>query len=202
MTKKFLVTMGAAVAAVLLPMAAMGQAASTASSSTAKTASEDYKYEAYVGVAYTSLNQVNQSRYGLWGGQASVTRYLSNHVGLMGEGAYYKYAMQSGNPGDPSVSTVLFGPTFHVPVVDKWEGFVNLLVGAEHSGGEQQTPKVSFAGGFGGGLDYQIRKRWTLRAQGERIGSSFSLPNNVNGANYSPHTHWNARASFGVVYAF
>lgn len=201
MKKKFLVSLLAAVAAAFTPLAAFSQAA-PAGSSAAEQTEPNYKYEVFAGYAYTSLNQVNQSRYGLQGVDLSTTRNLGEHFGILAEGGYYKYATGNGNPGDPSVSTVLFGPTFHADLYGKVSAFVNLLLGGEHSGGEEQTPKVSLAGGFGGGLNYKLSPHLSLRAQGERIGDSFSLNGNTKGMDYSQHTHWNARAAFGVVYHF
>jgi hypothetical protein len=82
------------------------------------------------------------------------------------------------------------------------DGFVHVLLGGEHTGGESMTPNVAFAGGFGGGLVYNLSKHLALRASGDRIASSFSLRNNSPALGYSPHEHWNARGEFGVVYRF
>jgi len=188
------------VPAAFMPLAATGQAKPAAD-----RPERSYKYEAYAGYAYTSLNQVNQSRYGLQGVNLSLTRNLGKYFGVMGEGAYYKYATSSAtlsNPGDPSVSTVEFGPTVHANLYGNLSCFLNAMVGGEHTGGETVTPKISFAGGFGGGLDYKLRSRISLRASGERTGDSVSLTGNTTGMAYSPHLHWNARATVGVVYHF
>ena len=64
------------------------------------------------------------------------------------------------------------------------------------------TPNISFAGGFGGGLVYNMSQHWALRASGDRVGASFSLSNNTQQLAYSPHLHWNARGEIGVVYRF
>jgi hypothetical protein len=198
--KKLLLSILAMVPAALMPLAASGQA-----SPVADRPEPSYKYEAYAGYAYTSLNQVNQSRYGLEGFNLSLTRNWGKYFGVLGEGSYYKWASSSttpGNPGNPSVSAVLFGPTLHAPLYGNLSIILDVLLGGEHTGGENMTPKVSFASGFGGGLDYKLNSRFSARVCGERIGDSFSLTGNTSGLNYSPHTHWNARATVGVVYHF
>jgi hypothetical protein len=203
------------VPAALMPMAATAQATSATD-----RPEPSYKYEAYAGYAYTSLNQVNQSRYGLQGFNLSLTRNWGKYFGVKGEGSYFQWATTTGtpatpasgntpfnpgtlgNPGNPNVSAVLFGPVVHADLFGRVSGFVDVLLGGEHTGGETITPKVSFAGGFGCGLDYKLKSRISLRAAGERIGDSFSLTGNTPGLSYSPHLHWNARATVGVVYRF
>jgi len=200
--RKFLLSMLAAIPAVLLPLSAACQVAPAAEPS--------YKYSAFAGYGYTSLNQVNQSRYGLMGVQLGVTRELGKYVGVLGEGSTYSFdnhastssSTGNNNPGDPSVDTVLFGPVFHGPIYGRVDGFVDILLGGEHTGGENMTPKVSFAGGFGGGLTYKLNKRFSLRAVGERVESSFSLTDNTSELGDSSHKHWNARGGFGVAYRF
>jgi len=200
--RKLLLSILAMVPAALLPLALAGQAAPAADTNAADRPEATYKYAVYAGYAYTSLNQVNQSRYGLQGFTLSATRDWAKYFGTTAEGSYYKYATNTGNPGTPSVDTVLFGPVVHADLFGKYSLFVDLLAGGEHTGGEGMTPKVSFAAGFGGGLEYKLRPRFSLRAGGERIASSFSLSNNTSGLAYSPHMMWNARATVGLVYRF
>ena len=109
MIRKSSVLMMAALVAALLPMAAMSQVDSP-TSPTAEKVEPTYKWEAAAGYGYTSLNQVNESQSGLQGVEASITRDFSKHFGVIADGAYYKYAIKSGNPGTPSVEAVLFGP--------------------------------------------------------------------------------------------
>jgi hypothetical protein len=204
---KVLLSILAAVFAAFLPLAAAAQAAAPA-----ERPEPSYKYSAYVGYGYTSLAQVNGSRYGLQGVDADVERNFGKYFALAVDGGYYKYALNtggatnSGNPGTPSVTSVLAGPVLHAPLGGHVEVFVNVLLGAEHTAGEAMSPSTSFAGGYGGGLGYKLSKHMTLRASGERIGASFSLINNVlpsgQTQGYSSHETWNARASFGVAYRF
>jgi hypothetical protein len=200
---KFLLLILAIFPAALMPLAAAGQVAPERPPALQGVAT--YKYEVFAGFAYTSLNQVNQSRYGLMGGKFGVTRDWGRHFGITALGSYYKPPTGSangGNPGDPSVISAVAGPEFRANLYGNFDGFVHGLLGVEHTGGEHMTPNISFAGGFGGGLIYNMSQHWALRASGDRIGSSFSLSNNTPTLAYSPHLHWNARGEFGVVYRF
>jgi len=200
---KFLFLTLAAIAAALMPPAASSQLAKERTPS--QGGAPAYKYEVFAGAAYTSLNQVNLSRYGLIGGRVGVTRDFGKHFGLTALGAYYKPPTgkaNGGNPGDPSVVSALAGPEFRANLYGNFDGFVHGLLGIEHTGGEHQTPNISFAGGFGGGITYNMSQHWALRASGDRVGSAFSLINNSPQLNYSPHLHWNARGEFGVIFRF
>jgi hypothetical protein len=164
-----------------------------------------YKYTVYGGFAYTSLNQVNESRYGLIGGKGSLTRNWGKYFGLTGAIDYFKPPLSSsspGNPGDPSVYTFMVAPEIHANLYENLSGLFFGEVGGEHTGGEGMTPSISFAGGFGGGLEYALGPRFGIRAEGDRVAGSFSLSNNTPQLAYSTHRTWNARASIGVVYHF
>ena len=202
MNRTLLLSILAVIPAALLPLAAASQVAPARGSRSASEGESSSKYEVFAGYGYTSLNQVNESRSGLQGVELSVTRDWGKYFGVTGDGAYYKYPLVTGNPGDPSVYAVLFGPQLHAGLYGKVSGFAHALLGVEHSGGEKQTPNISFAGGFGGGLEYKLGPRLSLRASGDDIAASFSLINNSPALGYSPHKHWNSRASFGVVYRF
>jgi hypothetical protein len=201
--RTFPLTILALVIALLSPLAATSQVAPTRRAATTNDEGEPiYKYKIYAGYGYTSLNQVNQSRYGLQGVEATLTRDFGKYFALAADGGYYKPPIAGGNPGDPLVDVVLFGPEFHAPIYGHYSGFFRGLIGGEHTGGEGMTPNISFAGGIGGGIEYSLRGRLAVRASGDDIASSFSLNNNTPLLAYSPHEHWNARASIGVVYKF
>jgi hypothetical protein len=191
----------AVVPAVLMPLVAASQVA-PARKGAAEEDQPSYKYEVFAGYGYTSINQVNQSRGGLQGVNFSVTRDWGKHFGMTADGAYYKYAVKSGNPGNPSVDLVLFGPVFHADLIGKTSVFVHVLLGGEHLGGEGVTPNISFAGGAGMGLEYKLDRRLSIRIFGDDIDSSFSLANNTKALAYSPHRTSSARAAVGVVYRF
>jgi len=192
----------AMVPAALLSLAATGQVAPAHKSANAEGSENSYKYEAYIGYGYTSINQVNGSRYGLQGVELSITRDFGKHFGFIADGATYKYPLKSGNPGNPSVDALLFGPVFQAKFFGHSSIFVRAMLGGEHSGGEHQTPNISFAGGPGIGMEYKLGPRLSLRAAGDDILSSFSLINNTPLLAYSPHRTRSSRATFGVVYRF
>jgi hypothetical protein len=190
----------AVIPAALMPLAATCQVTPTAGSAPAERVEPTYKYEAFAGYGYTSLNQVNQSRNGLQGVNLAITRNWGKYFGLTADGGFYKFTYDSKNPGTPTVSTVLFGPVLHAPLYGRVDGFFHVLLGGEHTAGESMTPKVSFAGGVGVGMDYRLSQRIALRASGDDIASSFVQDPNHLG--YSPHKRWNSRAALGVVYKF
>jgi len=204
--RTFLLSILAMVPAALLPLAAASQASPTGGSRSTDESERTFKYEVYAGYAYTSLNQVNQSRYGLQGFNASVTRDFGKYFGLTAEGDYYRIPISkpvvAGSNAIPVVESVLFGPVLHANLYGKFGGFFHGLLGGEHTGGESQTPNISFAGGIGGGMEYTLSPRLSLRATGDYIGASFSLTGNSAELGNSPHRSWDPRASFGAVYRF
>ena len=164
-----------------------------------------HKYELALGYGYTSLNQVYQSRYGLQGVDASVTRDWGRFFGLTADGAYYKYPLRHatpGNPGNPSVDALLFGPVLHAKLFGHVDVLAHALLGGEHTGGENMTPNISFAAGVGGGAEYKLSPHFAVRASGDYIGASFSVRGNSSSLGYSPHRSFDSRATIGVVYKF
>jgi hypothetical protein len=204
---KSLLSILAVVAAAFMPLAATSQIAPEHRARPEQAASP-YKWEAFAGYGYTSLNQVNQSRYGLQGVNLSITRDWGKYFGLTADGAFYSTPIASGNPCPtkasctPTVDAVLFGPVLHVAITGHLDGFFHVLLGGEHTGGEQQTPNISFAGGAGGGMEYKLSQRFALRVSGDDIASSFSFIGNNSTLNYSPHMTRSSRAALGVVYRF
>ena len=198
LTRKLFFLILAASAAGLMPLAANCQIAPE------KTPSDrtgpEYKYEAFFGWGYTSLNQVNQSNSGLQGVSLSVTRDWGKYFGATLEGGHYAWTVTEANPQAASVDQYLAGPVFHAALYEKTSIFVHALIGAAHTGGVPIKPGESFAGGIGVGLDYKLTDHLGLRAYGDDIGSSFTLTPYQPGD--SPHRHFNARASVGVTYKF
>jgi len=193
-----------AVSAAMMPLAAIAQVAPDRAPR-ADATEPTYKYQAYAGFSYTSLNQVNQSRYGLIGGNVGVSRNFGRFFAVTAEGAFYSTPLENtnpGNPGNPSVDMVLFGPEVHGHVATRWSVFARALLGGEHTGGESMTPNVSFAGGAGLGVEFGLTPRWVIRASGDDIASSFSVTNNSSQLGYSAHMRRNSRAGLGIAYRF
>jgi hypothetical protein len=203
--RKLLLSILAVVPAVFMPLAATSQIAPDRPAHT-EQAEPSYKYEVFAGYGYTSLNQVNQSRSGLQGVNVSVTRDWGKHFGVTADGGYYAYSYGGTNPGSPAVDMLLLGPVLRANIFKNVDGFFRVLLGGEHTAGENATPSISFAGGIGGGMDYTLSRRFTLRASGDDIASSFAANTNPNvcsaGSNCSPHERRNSRAAFGLVYKF
>ena len=160
------------------------------------------KYSIFAGFGYTSLNQVNQSRYGLIGGNVDLNRNWGRFFALTVDGGFYPSSLGSGNPGKPTVSMVLAGPELHGTIFENWSVYFRGMIGGEHTGGESMTPRVSFAGGVGVGVQHDLGPHWSLRAGGDDIGSSFSLINNSPQLGNSPHRRFNSRADIGIMYRF
>lgn len=198
MKSKLLFLVLAAVSAALVPTAAFGQVAPDRPPK--DLTAPEYKYQAYLGWGYTSLNQVNQSRSGLQGITGSVTRTFGEHFGVKVDGGDYPWTVTSSNPGSPSVAMILAGPVVEGHVFEKWSAFAEGLIGGVHTGNVSIQPNWSFAGGVGIGVDYNKSARWSVRASGDYIGSSFTLVPYTLGD--SPHTRWNGRAGVGLVYHF
>jgi hypothetical protein len=200
--RTFLLSITAAAAALLMPLAAMSQVAPDSESGPPTPPAPTPKYEVMVGYAYSTLNQVNQSRYGLQGVQVAVSRDWGKHFALTALGDEYKWATNTGNPGKPVITSFLIGPELRANLYGPVDGFFRGLLGGEHTGGESETPNISFAGGVGGGLEWALSKHLAVRLSGDRIGASFSLANNSQTLAYSPHRTWNTRATIGVAYRF
>ena len=158
MKSKLLLLILAMASAFVVPMAAVGQIAPEKPPK--DVTGPVFKYEAYVGYGYTSLNQVNLSRSGLQGVSGSVTRYFGDHFGLKADGGYYAWNVTSTNPGKPVVDMVLVGPVVRGNLFEKWSGYAEGLFGGVHTGGLSIQPDISFAGGFGIGVDYNRSPRW------------------------------------------
>jgi hypothetical protein len=195
----------AAAGVALAPLTAAGQAAQQPATASGPQQTRTFKYEAYAGFAYTSLNQINLSRYGLYGGKVMLMRDWGKYFGLMGTVDYYRQPISSRtpkNPGDPSVYSFTIGPEIHTNVYENWGVLAFAELGGEHTGGESMTPAISFAGGFGGGVSFKVNDRFAVRLVGDRLAGSFSLTGNTSQLSYSTHRTWNPRATMGVVYRF
>jgi hypothetical protein len=196
--RKWLVSI-LAVPAALMPLAA---AAQVAPDRPARPTSDEPKNVVYAGFSYTSINQVNQSRHGLIGGNIEYSRNFGRFFAVVGDGGFYPASLSSGNPGDPKVYMFLGGAEIHAPIFENWNIFLRGLIGGEHTGGENMTPDISFAGGPGLGVEHTFSRHWGVRASGDYIGSAFSVRNNDPTLGYSPHRRFNGRAGAGFIYRF
>jgi len=163
------------------------------------------KYEVFAGFAYSRFRQATVSYSGLMGGKVTLARDWGKYFQLMGAVDYYRIG--TGHPGlqsygDPSVYSVLVGPAIHATLYENLSGSFFGELGGEHTGGMDMTPSISFAGGFGGSLIYNLGHNFAAQLTGDRVGASFSLPNNTPQLANSTHRTWNARGAVGLVYHF
>jgi hypothetical protein len=189
--------------AVLTALPAEGQVNPEAAPGPAQAA--PYKYEVYLGAAYSRLRQVPVSYSGLLGGKVTLSRDWGKYFQLSASGDYYRVGTGHAglpNPGNPSIYTFLVAPGLHATLYGNLSGVFFGEVGAEHTGGESETPSLSFAGGFGGGVAYSMSRNLAVQLTADRVAASFSLPNNTPQLSYSTHRTWNARATIGVAYRF
>jgi hypothetical protein len=203
LNRTILFRISAMVAAALAPLAAAGQVNPEAAPGPEQAA--PYKYEVYGGAAYTRFSQATESYSGLLGGKVQLARDWGKYFQLVASGDYYTVGTGHANlpsPGHPSIYSFMVGPGLHANLFGNLsgEGFAEL--GVEHTGGEGMTPNIAFAGGFGGGLTYDLGHKLAVRLAGDRVGASFSLANNTPQLAYSTHLTWNARVTLGVVYRF
>lgn len=157
-------------------------------------------WTAFAGYSYTSLNQINQSRWGLQGVDATATRDFGRYFSLVADGSYYFKTVACCNPVDVKVYMGLAGPGFHMDLFGPLSLFGHALIGVAHTQGGGMVPDISFAGGIGGGMEYKLSSRLSLRASGDDILSSFAEDPNHLGI--SPNRRGNSRAAFGPVYRF
>jgi hypothetical protein len=194
----------AAAVAAAVPMPSIGQVNPEAKPAAAEN-TQSYKYEVYAGFAYTRLKQVNGSYSGLAGGKVTLTRDWGRFFQLSGSGDYYSVGLGHNNlvaRGNPSVYSFMVAPGIHANLFERLSGQVFGEVGGEHTGGVNETPSLSFAGGFGGGLTYSLTNHLGIQLTGDRVGASFSLANNSSNLAYSTHRSWDARGTMGIVYRF
>jgi hypothetical protein len=208
----------AVVAVAFMPQTATGQKFHIfhrhrgAAPATAQPASAN-KYEVFAGLGYTSLNNVNNSRNGLLGTSVSVTRDWGRYFGLTADGGFYQFTYNTPNPGNPTVEMFMLGPVVHAHMGGRVDAFAHALLGVEHISGQSSspglpysTPNISFAGGPGGGMDYRLSPRFSLRMAGDSIISSFAANTNLSAcggnAGCSAHKTRSSRASIGLVYKF
>ena len=190
MKGKFLLS----VFALFLPLSLAAQVAKPTLSAEANSSFQ--RYGLFGGFAYSGANQVKGSS-ALLGFNVGGEIKLKPWFGATAD--FGQYDASSGL-AKPTVTTFLAGPEFYIPS-DKLTGIVHVMFGGAHTGlSTAISPDVSFATAVGGGIEYSLSDRWSIRATGDAIYSSFVQAAASTGA--SPHMRINPRASFGVGYHF
>jgi opacity protein-like surface antigen len=179
--------------ALSLPLSLAGQVSKPTAPTDAAASLQ--KYELFAGFDYSGANQVKGSS-ALLGGNVGAAFKLKPWFG--GTADFGQYGASSG-VAKPTVTTFLAGPEFYIPS-EKLTGILHVMFGGAHTGGVTSTPDISFAYAVGGGVEYNISNRWSIRATGDAILSSFVQAAASTGD--SPHLRSNGRASGGVAYHF
>ena len=189
------------VLAALLSISAGAQ--TSASSSGGDETQKQSRYDIFAGAAGTSQNQIVHAHGLLVGFEIGVTRNWGKYFGLNVQGASFMTSTSSQNTAgglSPNYSQFLAGPELHAQIYERVSGNVHVLLGGSHTGGTgiTGTPNVAFSTGFGAGLDYRVTQHFSLRLNGDRVGTSFVQT--TSGSGNSPHPYSNVQAALGVVY--
>jgi len=185
-------------------MAARGQKAAAADAS-GDAPEQQRPYHLYAGVAETSQNQLVHAHGFLLGYQIALTRDFGKYFAVTAEGASFMHSLSSNNFAEsgysPNVAQILAGPEIHSPLFGHLAGSLHILAGGSHTGGGgivHGNPGVSFAYGYGAGLEYTLSPHWSIRLSGDDIHASF-----VQGApENTPHAYSDAQSSIGLSYRF
>jgi outer membrane immunogenic protein len=159
-----------------------------------------------VGLTYSWLH-VNSANYDYQrtgnGGSGYVEYNLNRMVGLVGD--FGGYANTRTGINDKAL-TYLFGPRFNVRRFERWTPYVQFLFGGAYAwsgpNGFQQNQNA-FATAAGGGLDYNLTKRISIKPiQVEYVTTQFDSAR-LGGSTKGFGDHQNdLRYSAGVVFKF
>jgi len=162
------------------------------------------KLDIFAGYSYVRANPGPNSgdSFSLDGGSASATYHIRSWVSGVADFGGYTNGNILGRGVDGTLSTYLFGPRFSYRSYHHFTPFAETLFGVAHAGasiggGTLGTSQNSFAMTIGGGVDYRINNRFSLRPlQVDYLLTRFSegTPNN--------QTQNNLRASTGIVIHF
>ena len=171
---------------------------------TAVQAQETPKVDVFAGYSYVRANPGPNSgdSFSLNGGEASVTYHIRDWVSGVADFGGYHNGDILGSGVDGTLSTYLFGPRFTYRSYRRFTPFAEALFGVAHAsasigGGALGSSQNSFAMAIGGGVDYRINNRFSIRPlQVDYLLTRFSegTPNN--------QTQNNLRASTGIVIHF
>jgi outer membrane immunogenic protein len=142
--------------------------------------------------------------FSLNGGSLSITQPLgSGHLAAVFDAAVAHGSGISSSHYDLTLTSITSGLRFSPFLQPRWNPFGQVLIGVANASGtlvEGNTPAASdstlnFASIVGGGLDYRLRGRWSVRL----IDADYLLTRSSNRVN--DHQN-NLRLSAGIVYRF
>jgi outer membrane immunogenic protein len=161
------------------------------------------KVDIFAGYSYVRANPgpTSGDSFSLNGGSASVSYRVKDWIsGVADFGGYHNGDIR-GTGVDGTLSTYLFGPRISYRSYRHFTPFAEALFGVAHAGvgvaGGASGSQNAFAMAIGGGVDYRINTRFSVRPlQVDYLMTRFSegTPNN--------QTQNNLRASTGIVIHF
>jgi outer membrane immunogenic protein len=169
----------------------------------AAQAQETPKVDVFAGYSYVRENPGPSSgdSFSLNGGSASLTYHIRDWVSAVADFGGYHNGNILGSGVDGTLSTYLFGPRIAYRSYRHFTPFAEGLFGVAHAGagiaGGTLGSRSAFAMAIGGGVDYRINNRFSLRPlQVDYLLTRFAegTPNN--------QTQNNLRASTGIVIHF
>ncbi|HXN63809.1 MAG TPA: outer membrane beta-barrel protein [Candidatus Acidoferrales bacterium] len=134
----------------------------------------------------------------LYGASGSAALNLNSWLGIVGDVGYVRDSSITSSDRSLSILSYLVGPRFSLRTRRRITPFAQVLFGDARGSGTllsgATTPVTdnAFALTVGGGLDYALTRRWSVRGQVEYMQTRF--PNEVN------NRENNLRISFGAVY--
>jgi|SRR4029077_3117203 outer membrane immunogenic protein len=166
-------------------------------------AQETPKVDIFAGYSYVRENPSTSGAqsFSLNGGSASVTYHIKDWVSAVADFGGYHNGNILGSGVDGTLSTYLFGPRVSYRSYRRITPFGEALFGVAHAGasigGGANGSQNAFAMTLGGGVDYRLTNRFSIRPlQVDYLLTRFSegTPNN--------QTQNNLRASTGILIHF
>ncbi len=168
----------------------------------AARAQETPKVDIFAGYSYVRENPSTSgaSGFSLNGGSASLTYHVKDWIsGVADFGAYHNGNIL-GSGVDGTLSTYLFGPRVSHRSYKRVTPFGEALFGVAHAGASflgTSTSQNAFAMALGGGVDYRLNNRFSLRpVQLDYLITRFPVGTTGN------QTQNNLRVSTGILLHF
>ena len=132
-------------------------------------AQETPRLDVFAGYSYVRANPGPRSgeSFSLNGGEASATYHIKDWISGVADFAGYHNANILGRGADGTLSTYLFGPRFSYRSYHHATPFAETLFGVAHGSasiaGVAGPTQNAFAMAIGGGVDYKLSNRFSLR---------------------------------------
>lgn len=161
------------------------------------------KIDIFAGYSYVRANPgpTSGDSFSLNGGSASVTYHIRDWVSGVADFGGYTNGDILGTKVDGTLSTYLFGPRLSYRSYHHFKPFAETLFGVGHAGasiaGGANGTQNAFAMAIGGGVDYRINNRFSIRP----LQVDYLLTRFKEGT-VNNQTQNNLRASTGIVFHF